>query len=151
MTRYYGSTQESSLSLQPVGEGPVSARNRRHWLLQRVLQAKRIQERKEVCNLFFLFTRRTEAQRYQMNCQGSYRQAVGEQEPELRSPASQYCVCPTRSPFFSASGACVSIKDVIFHCGRDLSKNGKEKLPNRKTQREACAACLVASCISHYY
>lgn len=151
MTHYYGSTQESSLGLQPVGEGPESTCNRRHWLLQRVLQAKRIQERKEVCNLFFSFTRRTEAQRYRMNCWGSYRQAVGKPEPELTSPASQYCVCPTRSPFFSASGACVSIKDVIFHCGRDLSKNGKEKLLNRKKRREAYTARLVASCISHCY
>lgn len=83
MTHYYSGTQESSLSLQPVGEGPASMCNRRHGLLQGVLQAKQIEERKEVCNLFFSFTRRTEAQRYGMNCQGSYRQVVGEPEPEL--------------------------------------------------------------------
>lgn len=136
MTHYYGSTQESSLSLQPVGEGPASMCNRRHELLQGVLQAKQIEERKEVCNLFFSFTRRTEAQRYGMNCQGSYRQVVGEPEPELTSPASQYCVFPTRSPFFSAGGACISIKYTIFHYGikewegkASKQKNTKRSLP----------------------
>lgn len=142
MTHYYSSTQESSLSPQPVGEGSASMCNRRPRLLQGVLQAKQIEERKEVCNLFFSFTRRTEAQRYGMNCQGSYKQVVGEPEPELTSPASQYCVCPTRSLFFSAGGACISIKYTIFQCGGDLSEQ-EGKFLNRKTRREACPAHLA--------